>query len=113
MLWKIDFSETEKDLAEKQIFGFMLELIQKNGKLGLQGLWGEKIPKLKLRVYQLDRFLRWNYPHLHEHFVKIHLSPEVLTAQWFVTLFSYSFPLTMTTRIWDYIFLSGWEGEYL
>eukprot|EP00599_Poterioochromonas_sp_BG-1_P009714 CAMPEP_0173137274 /NCGR_PEP_ID=MMETSP1105-20130129/2985_1 /TAXON_ID=2985 /ORGANISM="Ochromonas sp., Strain BG-1" /LENGTH=932 /DNA_ID=CAMNT_0014049623 /DNA_START=341 /DNA_END=3140 /DNA_ORIENTATION=+ len=107
-----DFSETEKDLAEKQIFGFMLELIQKNGKLGLQGLWGEKIPKLKLRVYQLDRFLRWNYPHLHEHFVKIHLSPEVLTAQWFVTLFSYSFPLTMTTRIWDYIFLSGWEGIF-
>jgi hypothetical protein len=44
--------------------------------------------------------------------VKINLSPEVLTAQWFVTLFSYSFPLAMTLKIWDYIFLVGWEGVF-
>ena len=41
--------------SEAEIFAFMMELIQRNGKLGMQGLWGHRVPRLKLRVYQLDR----------------------------------------------------------
>jgi hypothetical protein len=63
-------------------------------------------------TFLLISFLRWNYPHLHDHFVDIKLSPEVLTTQWFVTLFCYSFPLSMTLKLWDYMFLTGWEGIF-
>lgn len=57
------------------------------------------------------RLLRWTYPHLHAHFTAIELSPEVITAQWFLTLFTYTFPVVPTVlELWDYIFLSGWEG---
>jgi len=59
-----------------------------------------------------NRLLRWSYPHLHAHFTAIELSPEVITAQWFLTLFTYTFPVVPTVlQLWDYIFLSGWEGE--
>jgi hypothetical protein len=33
----------------------MLELFDKRGKLAMDGLWADRVPKLKLRVYQLDR----------------------------------------------------------
>lgn len=97
---------------ESLIFDIMLALIEKNGKISMVGLWGEKIPRLKLRVYQLDRLLRWFCPHLQAHFAAIDLSPEVLTAQWFITLFSYTLSPWDTMRIWDYVFLGGWEALF-
>lgn len=58
------------------------------------------------------RLLRWTYPQLHAHFAAIELSPEVITAQWFLTLFTYTFPVVPTVlQLWDYIFLTGWEGN--
>ncbi|KAJ1413176.1 rab-GTPase-TBC domain-containing protein, partial [Ochromonadaceae sp. CCMP2298] len=82
-------------------------------KLDMAGLWKDRVPRLKLRIYQLDRLLKWTYPALHAHFVKIELSPEVLTTQWFITLFAYTFPVQPTVlQLWDYIFLTGWEGLF-
>lgn len=40
------------------------------------------------------------------------LSPEVLTAQWFVTLFAYTLPLPLALRFWDYLFVTGWVGVF-
>lgn len=58
-----------------------------------------------------NRLLRWTYPALHAHFAFIELSPEVITAQWFLTLFTYTFPVVPTVlQLWDYVFLTGWEG---
>lgn len=105
-------SEDQQELVESLIFDLMLALIAQNGKLSMVGLWAERIPRLKLRVYQLDRLLRWFCPHLHAHFADIDLSPEVLTAQWFITLFGYSLGTEDTMRVWDYVFLGGWEGLF-
>jgi hypothetical protein len=52
---ELDFSHINQVKCEKEIFFFMMELIQRDGKLGMQGLWGLRVPRLKLRVYQLDR----------------------------------------------------------
>jgi len=40
------------------------------------------------------------------------LSPEVLTAQWFLTLFSYTLPCSETLLLWDYLMLTGWTGIF-
>ncbi len=96
---------------EYDIYELVVTMISKDSKFAMQGLWGEKIPKLKLRVYQLDRLLRWYYPRLHAHFAEINLSPEVITAQWFITLFAYNFPVETVLCVWDYVFLAGWEGN--
>lgn len=90
----------------------MYHIVRSDGKLGMVGLWGDSIPKLKLKVYQLDRLLRWNYDRLHEHFGRIQMSPEVICAQWFMTLFAYSVSPQSLIQLWDYIFLMGWEGIF-
>jgi len=43
------------DEAEVDVFLFMMELLSPHSKLDMAGMWKEKIPKLKLRIYQLDR----------------------------------------------------------
>lgn len=43
------------DEAEVDVFLFMMELLSPQSKLDMAGMWKEKIPKLKLRIYQLDR----------------------------------------------------------
>ena len=78
----------------------------------MRGLWQAGVPQMKLRVYQLDRLLLWSQPRLHAHLSSIQLAPEVLVAQWFVTLFSYTIPLPLTVRLWDMLFLSGWTGMF-
>lgn len=37
---------------------------------------------------------------------------KVLTAQWFITLFAYALGLKDTLRVWDYVFLGGWEAVF-
>lgn len=64
--------------VESRCFELLLLLIEREGKLSMMGLWAERIPRLKLRVYQLDRLLRWYCPQLHKHFADIELSPEVI-----------------------------------
>jgi hypothetical protein len=78
----------------------------------MAGLWQASVPRLKLRVYQFDRIMKWQLPNLHAHLQEIELAPEIFVAQWFVTLYSYTLPVALTMRIWDYIFLKGWPAMF-
>lgn len=49
---------TEEELmddAEADVFLLMMEMLRPDSKLDMAGMWKERIPKLKLRIYQLDR----------------------------------------------------------
>jgi hypothetical protein len=43
------------DDAEADVFLLMTETLRVDSKLDMAGMWKERIPKLKLRIYQLDR----------------------------------------------------------
>jgi hypothetical protein len=43
------------DTAEADVFLFMMEMLKSDSRLDMAGMWKERIPKLKLRIYQLDR----------------------------------------------------------
>jgi len=114
-----ELTASQRDEIELDAFLMLREMVRTTdlgtaaSKLDMAGLWKDRVPRLKLRIYQLDRLLKWTYPALHAHFVKIELSPEVLTTQWFITLFAYTFPVQPTVlQLWDYIFLTGWEGLF-
>lgn len=44
--------------------------------------------------------------------VSFRFAVKVLTAQWFITLFAYALGLKDTLRVWDYVFLGGWEAVF-
>lgn len=45
------------DEAEADVYLAMMEMLRPDSKLDMAGMWKERIPKLKLRIYQLDRYL--------------------------------------------------------
>jgi hypothetical protein len=119
--------------AEFEVFKFLLSLVDKKSIFAMQTLWQSGQAQIKLRSFQLDYVLKWMIPKLHQHFRQIQLTPgkynysfhillisyitiaillEVLVAQWFVTLFSYTVPIKLTMAIWDYIFVEGWPGVF-
>lgn len=107
-----DISATLVREAEIDIYEIMCIVISKDGPLNMACLWSPDVPKMKLRVYQMDRLMQWTFPKLHSHFVEIQLAPEMLVSQWFLTLFSYTIPTSLTLRIWDMIFFGGWPAMF-
>ena len=79
--------------------------------LGMWGMWQGNVPRMKRRVYQFDRLLKWTLPRLHAHFLEVEMAPEIIVAQWFGTLFAYSLSVSAVIEIWDYVFLSDDENE--
>lgn len=64
--------------------------------------------KSYLRIYDLLFYKQ--LPELYKKFSELQISPELYLLDWFMTLFSKSFPLSVASRIWDcYIF----EGEVI
>lgn len=115
---------------EISIYEVLRLIVHPQGKLRMAGLWAERIPRLKMRVYMLDRYppvslccaacadrldrlTRWYHPALSAHFIAIDLSPELLSTQWFITLFAYILPLSVCAQVYDYLFVTGWPGVYL
>jgi len=97
---------------EEDVFDMMILLSNKDSKLSMCGLWQSDTPKMKLRVYQMDKALKWILPRLHTHFEAIQLAPEILVSQWFITIFCYTLPTSLTFNIWDHIFLGGWAAMF-
>lgn len=83
--------------------------------LAMWGMWQSDVPRMKRRVFQFDRLLKWTLPRLHAHLLEVELAPEIIVAQWLGTLFAYSLPLSFVTEVWNYVFSSeidlGMSGE--
>jgi hypothetical protein len=58
-----------------------------------------------LRV--LEALLTSQLPALMAHFHTLNLTLEVFAVDWFLTIFSRSFPLYLTCRVWDCFFFEG------
>ena len=107
----IDMKMTQM-IEEADIFIMLMSLVCPESSLDMSGMWMPGVPKMKLRVYQFDRLFKKNLPRLHSHFDELKLAPEVLVAQWIITLFSYTVPLPITMGLWDYIMTGGWSAVY-
>ncbi|GHJ89164.1 hypothetical protein NliqN6_5566 [Naganishia liquefaciens] len=70
------------------------------------------MPGLQLRMYQFDRLLEELLPALHLHMVRAGVKSSMYASQWFMTMFSYRFPLCLVYRIFDIVFAEGVEAIF-
>jgi len=70
------------------------------------------MPKLQLRLFQFDRLIEEQLPVLHVHFLRQGVKSSMFCSQWFLTLFSYRFPLEIVFRIFDNCLASGIEAIF-
>nr|GEZ32634.1 EVI5-like protein [Tanacetum cinerariifolium] len=67
----------------------------------------EGLPLVQQYLFQFDHLMREYMPKLGEHFTQEMINPSMYGSQWFITVFSYSFPFHLALRIWDVFLYEG------
>jgi len=78
----------------------------------LRTIYLPEMPGLQLRLYQFDRLVEELLPVLYVHFLRQGVKSSMYCSQWFITMFSYRFPLPIVYRIFDHLFATGVEAIF-
>lgn len=97
------------NMPDEQAFCLLVRLMY---SYDLRGHFLPEMPKLQLRLFQFDRLIEELLPVLHVHFLRQGVKSSMFCSQWFLTLFSYRFPLEIVFRIYDTCLASGVESIF-
>lgn len=97
-------------MAEEEAFCLFVKLMN---KYKLRTMFQEKMRGLELHLFQYDRILEDYEPKLAIHLKRQGIDSSLYAAQWFLTLFTYKFPLQLVLRVFDLLFSEGLEGPIL
>lgn len=97
-------------MTEEEAFCLFVKLMC---KYNLRSMFQERMKGLELRLYQFDRLLEDVEPRLSVHLKRQGIESSLYAAQWFLTLFTYKFPLQLVLRVFDLLFSEGVEGAVL
>lgn len=91
-------------MTEEEAFCLLVKLMN---NYHLRDLFVQDMPGLHMHLYQFERLLEDTQPALYCHLRRRGISPHLYATQWFLTLFSYRFPLQLVLRIYDLILSEG------
>jgi hypothetical protein len=94
-------------MPEEEAFCLLVKLMN---QYHLRDLFIQDMPGLHMHLYQFERLLEDLEPALYCHLHRRQISPHLYATQWFLTLFTYRFPLQLVLRIYDLIFSEGLEA---
>ncbi|TKY84570.1 hypothetical protein EX895_006472 [Sporisorium graminicola] len=97
------------NMPDEEAFSTFVRLMK---SYDLRGHFTPNMPALQLRLFQFDRLLEDFLPLLHRHLVRQGVKSSMYASQWFMTLFSYRFPLEFVYRILDSVFAEGVEALF-
>ncbi|KAJ1579384.1 hypothetical protein NDA11_005253 [Ustilago hordei] len=97
------------NMPDEEAFSTFVRLMK---SYDLRGHFTPNMPALQLRLFQFDRLLEDFLPLLHRHLVRQGVKSSMFASQWFMTLFSYRFPLEFVYRILDSVFAEGVEALF-
>ncbi|CAN6611978.1 GTPase-activating protein Gyp5p [Trichomonascus vanleenenianus] len=95
------------NMQEQEAFCLLVHLMK---DYGLRQMFLTDMPGLHLRLYQFDRLLEDTVPDVHTHLARQGVRSSMYASQWFLTLFSYKFPLQLVLRIFDIVIAEGVES---
>lgn len=77
---------------------------------GLRGHYTPDMDGLQLHLYQYEKILAEQLPHVDRHLKRKGITSTMYASQWFMTLFAYRFPLEVVFRIYDIMLSEGVES---
>lgn len=98
------------NMSEEEAFCLFVAIMC---KYDLRSMFTERMKGLELRLYQYDRILEDHEPRLAIHLRRQNIESSLYAAQWFLTLFTYRFPLQLVMRVFDLIFGESLESAIL
>ncbi|KAI0644505.1 rab-GTPase-TBC domain-containing protein [Trametes meyenii] len=97
------------NMPDEEAFCLLVRLMY---SYDLRGHFLPDMPRLQLRLFQFERLLEELLPVLHLHFVRQGIKASMYCSQWFLTMFSYRFPMEIVFRIYDNCLASGIEAMF-
>ncbi|KAM3755404.1 hypothetical protein ACB098_02G037200 [Castanea mollissima] len=88
-------------MSEEDAFWLLVALLKGAVHAPMEGLYLVGLPLVQQYLFQFDNLVREYLPKLGEHFTQGMINPSMYASQWFITVFSYSFPFHLALRIWD------------
>lgn len=96
-------------MPDEEAFCLLIRLMY---SYDMRGHFLPEMPKLQLRLFQFERLIEEMAPVLHFHFLRQNIKSSMYASQWFLTMFSYRFPMNVVFRIFDNVFASGIEALF-
>ena len=75
----------------------------------VRGYFMKEFPLFNYHLYIFEYYFKHFFPKLEKHFQKLELPLELLVGKWIQTLFIVNLPLDESCRIWDYLFIYGFD----
>ncbi|KAL2895955.1 EVI5-like protein [Bienertia sinuspersici] len=94
-------------MSEEDAFWLLVALLKGAVHAPMEGLYLSGLPLVQQYLFQFDLLVKEHMPKLGEHFSQEMINPSMYASQWFITVFSYSFPFHLALRIWDVFLYEG------
>ena len=94
---------------EEKCFWIFLAFID---NFDMNFLYLKNMPDYSIRVYQLNFFIKDNFPDLALHFKKNQINPDVFFSKWILTIFSNYLPFEVLYKVWDVFILDKWKAIF-
>ncbi|CAH9106998.1 unnamed protein product [Cuscuta europaea] len=94
-------------MSEEDAFWLLVALLKGAVHSPMEGMYLVGLPLVQQYLFQFDRLVKDFMPKLGEHFSQEMINPSMYASQWFITVFSYSFPFHLALRIWDVFLYEG------
>ncbi|KAJ3318144.1 hypothetical protein HDU76_000923, partial [Blyttiomyces sp. JEL0837] len=102
-----------QNMSEVEAFALLVRLMEdvpssaSISRYALRSLFTPQMPGLHLILYQHSELVRLYLPELYSHLVQHGVMADTYASSWFLTIFTYNFPLDLVFRIFDIIFAEG------
>ncbi|KAG0577573.1 hypothetical protein KC19_5G165400 [Ceratodon purpureus] len=88
-------------MSEEDAFWLLVALLKGAVHAPMEGLYLVGLPLVQQYLFQFERLVKELVPKVGAHFEEEMINPSMYASQWFITVFSYSFPFSLALRIWD------------
>ncbi|KAG0328713.1 hypothetical protein BGZ99_004795 [Dissophora globulifera] len=92
------------NMDEKEAFCVFVRLME---TYDMRTMFTLNMEGLQLRLYQFSSLLSEHLPMLHAHLSFHSIHAAMYASQWFLSLFAYTYPLSLVLRIYDVVFAEG------
>ncbi|KAH7852471.1 hypothetical protein Vadar_025168 [Vaccinium darrowii] len=94
-------------MSEEDALWLLVALLKGAVHAPMEGLYLVVVPLVQQYLFQFESLVREHLPKVGEHFTQEMINPSMYASQWFITVFSYSFPFHLALRIWDVFLHEG------
>ena len=94
---------------EETCFWLFLHFID---NIGLKDLYLQNMPDYLIKLYQLNYYIKENFPKMHHHLKTNRINLDIFFSKWLLTIFSNFLPFETLYNVWDVFILDKWKAIF-